>query len=296
MLPYLALSLAMLLWASAFIALKTVFAVFDPVFVLFCRMVIATLCMLPFLLGRGDRWKYRKGDWKWLLLMGMCEPCLYFLFEANALLRTSASQASMITSTLPLLVAVGAHFLLRERQSPLVWVGLSLSVSGVIWLTSGSEPDASAPAPVLGNFLEFMAMICATGYVLIAKKLSTRFSALAITATQTVLGAAWFGVILLTPWAHLPTHYPPTAVAWVLYLGVCVTLGAYGIYTWAVSRVPVALAGSFINLIPVFTLGMAASMLGERLSTPQWLAGVLVLLGVFISQAKRWPQRQVHKN
>jgi len=296
MLPYLALTLAMLLWASSFIALKIVFAVFDPVFVLFCRMIIATVCMLPFFLGRGERWKYRKGDWKWLLLMGLCEPCLYFLFEAAALLNTSASQASMITATLPLLVAVGAHFLLRDRQSPLVWVGLAISVAGVIWLTGGSEASEAAPAPVLGNFLEFLAMVCASGYVLIAKKLSTRFSALAITAAQTVLGSLWFGAILLTPWGQWPSHYPADAVAWVLYLGVCITLGAYGLYTWGVSKVPVALAGSFINLIPVFTLGMAAVMLNERMTAMQWLAAVMVLLGVFISQFKGWPQRRQQKN
>ena len=286
----------MLLWASSFIALKTVFAVFDPVFVLFCRMVIATVCMLPFLLRRGSRWRYHKGDWLWLLLMGLSEPCLYFLFEANALLHTSASQASMITATLPLLVAVGAHFLLRDRQHLPVWLGLAASLAGVVWLTSGSEADVSAPNPVLGNALEFLAMVCASGYVLIAKKLSPRYSALTLTATQTVLGTFWFGGILLTPWGQWPSHYPADAVAWVLYLGVCITLGAYGLYTWGVSKVPVALAGSFINLIPVFTLGMAAVMLNERMTAMQWLAAVMVLLGVFISQFKGWPQRRQQKN
>ncbi|MEQ6290029.1 DMT family transporter [Vogesella sp. GCM10023246] len=294
--PYLALCLAMLLWASSFIALKTVFAVFDPVFVLFCRMVIATVCMLPFLLRRGSRWRYHKGDWRWLLLMGLSEPCLYFLFEANALLHTSASQASMITATLPLLVAVGAHFLLRDRQRLPVWLGLATSMAGVVWLTSGSEADVSAPNPVLGNALEFLAMVCASGYVLIAKKLSPRYSALTLTATQTVLGTFWFGGILLTPWGHWPQHYPLDAMLWVLYLGAFITLGAYGMYTWAVGKVSVALAGAFINLIPLFTLAMAWLFLDEHLSCPQWLASLLVLGGVLLSQLRGWPQRSASKD
>ncbi len=290
MLPYIALTAAMLLWSSSFIALKTVFAVFDPLFVLFCRMIIASVCLLPFLLRRGQRWRYQAGDWRWLLLMGLCEPCLYFLFEAQALLHTSASQAGMITATLPLLVAVGAYFLLKDRQPHSVWLGLALSLAGVLVLTSGSEAQASAPNPALGNLLEFLAMLCATGYVLIAKKLSTRYSALVITATQTLMGSVWFGASLLTPWASWPQHYPLDAMLWVLYLGACITLGAYGMYTWAVGKVPVALAGAFINLIPLFTLVLAWLYLGETLNATQTLACVMVLGGVLLSQ---WRPRTV---
>lgn len=287
MLPYIALTAAMLLWSSSFIALKTVFAVFDPLFVLFCRMIIASVCLLPWLLRRGQRWRYQAGDWRWLLLMGLCEPCLYFLFEAQALLYTSASQAGMITATLPLLVAVGANFLLRDRQPRTVWLGLGVSLGGVLLLTGGSQADASAPNPALGNLLEFLAMVCATGYVLIAKKLSSRYSALVITATQTLMGSVWFGAALLSPWASWPQHFPLDAVLWVVYLGACITLGAYGMYTWAVGKVPVALAGAFINLIPLFTLLLAWLLLDERLNATQTAASVLVLGGVLLSQWRR---------
>jgi drug/metabolite transporter (DMT)-like permease len=192
----------------------------------------------------------------------------------------------MITATLPLLVAVGAHFLLKDRQPRTVWLGLALSLGGVLVLTGGSEAQASAPNPVLGNLLEFLAMLCATGYVLIAKKLSTRYSALVITATQTLMGSVWFGAALLTPWGSWPQHYPLDAMLWVLYLGACITLGAYGMYTWAVGKVPVALAGAFINLIPLFTLVLAWLYLDETLNTTQAFACVMVLGGVLLSQLR----------
>lgn len=287
MLPYLALCTAMLLWASSFIALKTVFAVFDPLFVLFCRMMIASSLLLPFMLWRGVRWRYQAGDWRWLALLGFCEPCLYFLFEAQALLHTSASQAGLITATLPVLAAIGAMLFLHERLGARAWVGIAVSLIGVAWLTLTGESSASAPNPWLGNFLEFMAMVCATGYVLIAKKLSTRYSALSITAVQTVMGSVWFGASLLTPWARWPQQFPLHAVGWVVYLGAVITLGAYGLYTWSVSKVPVARAAAFINLIPVFTLLLAGLLLGERLNGWQWLACVLVFGGVMLSQSKR---------
>jgi drug/metabolite transporter (DMT)-like permease len=118
MLPTFALSAAMLLWASAFIALKIVFVVFDPLAVLFARMVLASCCILPLLWQRAERWRYQRGDWRWMLAMGLAEPCLYFLFEAQALVNTSAAQASVITATLPLLTGVGAMLFLHEKMSP----------------------------------------------------------------------------------------------------------------------------------------------------------------------------------
>ncbi|RQO68628.1 EamA family transporter [Aquitalea sp. FJL05] len=289
MLPAFALSTAMLLWASAFIALKIVFAVFDPLAVLFARMIIASCCLLPMLWQRGERWRYQRGDWRWMLAMGLAEPCLYFLFEAQALVNTSASQASVITATLPLLSGVGAMLFLREKMTSRSWLGLAVSFAGVLWLTLDGQASAQAPHPALGNLLEFCAMLCATCYVLIAKRLSRRYSALAITGMQTVLGSIWFGAALLTPWAQWPAHFPLLPSLLVLYLGACVTLGAYGLYTWAVSKMPVAHASAFINLIPLFTVLLAWLLLDETLVGSQWLACLLVLGGVVLGQHKPSP-------
>ncbi|OBU85107.1 membrane protein [Chromobacterium subtsugae] len=287
MLPYLALTLAMFLWSSAFIVLKYVFQFYHPLAVLFARMLIASLCLLPLAMSGRIRWRYRRGDWRWLLAMGLAEPCLYFLFEANALTYTSASQAGVITATLPMLMAVGASLFLGERQPRQVWLGIALSFAGVIWLSMDSRSGPGAPDPLLGNALEFCAMVCACGYVLIAKRLSTRYSPLAITGIQALAGSAWFGLAMLTPWGQWPQRLLLAPSLWVLYLGAVITLGAYGLYTWAVSRIPVARAGAFNNLIPVFTVLLAWWLLGERFEAWQGLAGVLVFAGVWLSQRKQ---------
>ncbi|MGV8455706.1 EamA family transporter, partial [Pseudomonas aeruginosa] len=62
----------------------------------------------------------------------------------------------------------------------------------------------------------------------------------------------------------------------VVYLGVVVTVGAYGLYNFGVGRLPASQASGFINLIPVFTLVFAALLLGETLNGPQMLAAGLV--------------------
>ncbi|BEV73471.1 MULTISPECIES: DMT family transporter [unclassified Paludibacterium] len=285
--PYVAILTAMFLWSSTFVVLKLVFAVFDPMVVLFARMLVASLCLGLLVWWRGGvRFDYRAGDWKWLLAMGLIEPCLYFLFEARALQYTSASQAGMITSAMPFLVALGAMLFLREKVSLHKWLGLCLSCAGIIWLTLGSHPDEHAPDPWLGNLLELAAMCCSAAFVLIVKKLSDRYSPLVMTGMPALMGCLWFGAGMLLPGVQLPQHYPLGACLLILYLGAGVTLGAYGLHIWAVTRVPVTVAASFNNLIPVMTVLSAWIVLGETLSLPQMLACALVLLGVLIGQRR----------
>lgn len=74
------------------------------------------------------------------------------------------------------------------------------------------------------------------------------------------------------------------SVLWVGYLGVIVTLGGYGLFNFALSRVEASKAAVYVNLIPVFAVILAFIFLGERLTFEQLVASGIILSGVFISQ------------
>ncbi|MCJ1885332.1 DMT family transporter [Pseudomonas sp. LA21] len=281
------LVLAMALWGSSFIALKFAFQEMPAMWVIFARMALGSLIFLAAWRWRG-RIDYQPGDWKWLLGLAACEPCLYFIFESLALQHTSAAQAGMITALLPLLVAVGAFFLLHEKIARNTWLGFALAVLGALWLTLASESDGHAPQPLLGNFYELLAMLCATGYTLLLKHLSARYSPFILTAMQAFIGSLFFLPLALVS-SGVPTAPGPTGWFALIYLGSVVTVGAYGLYNFGVSRLPASQATGFINLIPVFTLIFAAVFLGEVLSGQQALAAGLVFIGVAFSQWRSAP-------
>lgn len=282
------LVLAMALWGSSFIALKFAFQEMPAMWVIFARMALGSLIFLAAWRWRG-RIDYRPGDWKWLLGLAACEPCLYFIFESLALQHTSAAQAGMITALLPLLVAVGAFFLLREKIARNTWFGFALAVLGALWLTLASDADDHAPRPLLGNLFELLAMFCATGYTLLLKHLSARYSAFILTAMQAFIGSLFFLPLALVS-SGLPPVPGPSGWFSLIYLGSVVTVGAYGLYNFGVSRLPASQATGFINLIPVFTLIFAALLLGEVLSGQQALAAGLVFAGVALSQWRGVPR------
>ncbi|MBU2645093.1 DMT family transporter [bacterium] len=288
LLPYLSLVCATLLWSSSFIALKVAFRVYDPMVVIFGRLFVATLFILIVLKPLRNL-RFRKGDLKYLVFMGLCEPGLYFLFEATALEYTSASQAGMITGTLPLIVGIAAWIFLKETLNIRTILGFMLALVGIALLSGSSEITANAPDPLFGNFMEFLAMVAATGYIISLKKLSDRYSSLFLTTFQAFFGTLFYFPILFLPTTQSPTVMNPLSAFAIVYLGVFVTFGAYGSYNYGVSQVPASQATAFINLIPVFTVIMGVLILDDRLTMIQYGAVAVVFTGIYLSQTKQKP-------
>lgn len=290
-LPVIGLLLAMVLWASSFIALKIAFRSYHPMVVIFGRMAVASVCFLILFIWFRSLADYRPGDLKYLLFMALCEPCLYFIFEAKAVENTTASQAGMITAMLPILVAFAAAWLLKEHVGFSTWVGSFIAVAGVCWLTLASVPTVDAPDPAKGNFFEFLAMVCATGYTITLKHLSSRYSPLFLTAIQAFMGSLFFFPFLLLPSTPLPAHFEPVAGLAILYLGAVITLGAYGLYNYGLKHIPANKACAYVNLIPVFSVILGWMVLGESFTANQCLAAGLIMLGVCISQRRTATQQ-----
>lgn len=282
---HLALLLAMVLWGSSFIALKVAVNEMAPMVVVFLRMAIGATAFLVVWPWLRHGFNYQPGDWKLLGGMVLFEPCLYFMFEAQALVYTSAGQAGMVTAMLPLMVAVGAYFFLGERNTKRQWLGFFIAVSGVVWMTLTSLESEQAPNALLGNFLEFLAMCTAVGYTLLVKHLVKRYSAFVLTALQSFAGVIFFfPLAMMSDW---PEKISLSTVGILVYLGLVITLGAYGLYNYSLAHVKATTAAGYTNLLPVISLLFSMLLLGERLNNIQWVAIVIVFFGVWLSQERK---------
>lgn len=284
LLPYLTLLCATLLWASSFVALKIAFRNFDPMVVIFSRMLVGSICFL-FLYRFYKNTTIHKKDLFSLFLMVLFEPCLYFLFEAKAIQYTTASQAGMISAFLPMLVAVGAFFVLKENLTAKIVTGLFISIVGVCWLSISGTPAMDAPNPALGNFFEFLAMVFAAGYTIVLKQLTnSRYSALFLTAIQAFAGSIFYFPLLFLPSTELPVTFEPVSLGAIIYLGSAVTLGAYACFNYGVSKIPAGQAAAFVNLIPVFSLFLGILILGDTFNPQQCAACLFIFSGLLVSQ------------
>ena len=274
---------AMMTWASSFIALKSAIGPMGPMSVVFGRMIVASLCFVYFIKS-FTKLEFTKKDVKYILLMTAFEPCLYFIFEAKALQYTTASQAGMITSMMPLMTAIGAGIALKEVIGKRLLTGSAIAVLGAIWLSLSAQSSENALNPLLGNTLEFLAMVCGAWYAIAIRYLSQRFSALFLTAAQAFVGAIFFLPLALWEYNTLEMHPTMETFGWILYLGVVVTIGGYGMFNLALSRIEASKASVFVNLIPVFTVFLAYLFLGETLNPTEMMASGVILFGVVVSQ------------
>jgi drug/metabolite transporter (DMT)-like permease len=282
-LPVVAILLAVMLWGGSFAAMRVTLKALSPWSVMWIRMITSVIILVPFA-GKLQLCGYRAGDWRLLIPMALLQPCFYFLLESNALRLTTSSQAGVIAASVPLMVSVGAWLFLNENLVRRTLVGLGLAMVGVVVLTLLNNPDGKAANPILGNLMEMGAMICAAANLIMVKRLSRRYSPWTLTALQVAAGAIFF-----LPGLWFLLQVPATAwtlpvVLSLLFLGGLVTLGAFGLYNWGMSRIAASRASVFINLVPVFAVAIGWGLLGESLSLAQCIAATVVICGVWFSQ------------
>ncbi|MBU0970152.1 MAG: DMT family transporter [Proteobacteria bacterium] len=294
MVPMAAVLTAVFLWGSSFSAMRIVLNDLTPMAAIFLRLFIASLCIIPFagklirpiLQKNGGKKNRKKGDWKLLGGMVLFQPCLYFAFESRALIYTTSSQAAIVSACLPLMAGVAAWIFLSEAINAKVIIGLVLSITGVILLTLFQNQSVTAPNPILGNLLELMAMVAACGYMILVKQLSSRYNTWTLTALQVMGGTLFFlpGVFPLL--SADPAIWTLKLILLLLFLGPCVSLGAFGLYNYGIRTIAVSKASICINLIPVIAMLLGWLVLGETLNFKQGVAVGIVILGVVISQHK----------
>jgi drug/metabolite transporter (DMT)-like permease len=280
LLPLALLAGAVLFWGTSFAAIKVALNSFTPMTTMWLRMAVATFAFAPFWV-RIPRPRYRAGDWKLLALAAFCIPCMYYLAEGYAVQLTTSSQAGVISAIVPLLVAAGAWVFLRERLNWQGAVAIALSLAGVAVLSLSGDAARSAPNPALGNVLELLAMLAAAGSMLAVKHLSTRYDPWWLTGMQAAVGAVFFLPMALASDPATWLNATPAAWACVAYLGVFVSLGAFGLYNSALKALPASRAALSINMVPAVALLTGWLVLGESLDAVQ-LAACAVVVGAVV--------------
>jgi len=105
-----------------------------------------------------------------------------------------------------------------------------------------------------------------------------------LTAIQSFVGFFFFMPFALWEYNTVAMDFNLNAILWVMYLGVVVTIGGYGLFNFALSRMEASKAGMFVSLIPVFTIILAFLILGETLTYIEVTASIIILFGVLATQ------------
>jgi drug/metabolite transporter (DMT)-like permease len=291
---YAAAVLSMLFWGLSFVWFKIVVKYYDPITIIFLRLLISGSLLLLFLYFTDSFERISRKDYKWFLLLAFTQPLCYFLGESFGLRLVLSTVASVIISTIPVFSPIIAYLTIKEKLSSYSLAGILISFAGVLIMVV--RKDLSLNAPIAGILLLFFAVLSALFYGVIIRRFSSHCSPFTIITAQNIIGMFYFlPLFLVIDFRHFITVKPTTElISALLQLAVFASTFAYLLYIIALRNFGLTRANIFTNLIPIFTAIASFIILGEQL-TPAKICGIIVVIcGVIISQ---WKQvRRLYKS
>ncbi|MFA6507819.1 MAG: DMT family transporter [Treponemataceae bacterium] len=287
-----AIIFAVVFWGFSFISIKIAVVVLPPMSLGAVRFVLAVVFLWFVKRKTSPKERLETRDLPHLIGAGLAGVTSYFFFENNGVLLVSASEASVIIGTIPVISMVAERAVFGGRIAKRRWMGAALSVIGV-WLVAGAAIAVSGE----GTGYLFMTGAAASWvlYCFLTRPLFARRSRIYIVFWQSVFGLIGFLPFVfreLPRWGRIDL----SIALHVAYLGIfCSALG-YWFYARALETLGVGAATVFVNLIPVITVVAGYFILGDRLTFLQWAGSAAVLLGVSLATWEGRAPHQVKEN
>lgn len=282
MLPLVAVAVTLVLWSSAFVAIRHLAHSFSPGSLSLGRLVVGSLALGVVLATRGWTTPARR-DWLGLVVIGVLWFGLYNVALNAGERRVDAGTAAMLIQLSPVLVAVLAAVFLKEKATPMLGVGLLVAFAGVVLIaTSTSDGGSRDPVGVL------LCLVAAAAYavsLIFQKPLVSRLSAIEVTWV-----ACTVGLVACLPFAGSLLRETSAAsagdIGWVVYLGVFPTAIAFSTYAFALSSMTAGNLSVTTYLVPPITVLLSWVFLSEAPPAMAYVGGVLCLVGVGLARRR----------
>jgi drug/metabolite transporter (DMT)-like permease len=291
-----AIGVTVLLWASAFVAIRHVIGEISAGPMALGRLLVGAAVLGLVVLVRPKArppagpggpsvalgWPARSA-WPRLLVVGVVWFAIYNVALNEAERRVDAGTAAMLVNIGPILIAVFAGLLLGEGFPRQLVAGLVVAFAGAVVI--GYATSTGGGADVWGAVLCVVAAVAYAVGVVAQKPLLSAASGLHVTLIVTVIGA-----VVCLPFAPaLVTEIQdarPSTVAWLAFLGVGPT--AVGFLTWAyaLARSSAGRLGAATYLVPPVVVVMAWLLLDETPAVLALVGGALCLVGVYVARRR----------
>ncbi|MCV2882012.1 DMT family transporter [Actibacterium sp. XHP0104] len=272
-----------LMWSSAFTSARIIVADAPPLLALSLRFLISGLMAIAIARALGQSWRLNGAQIKSTIIFGLCQNALYLGLNFFAMQTVEASLASIIASTMPLLVAALGWLIWRERLRPMGIAGLVAGFAGVAIIMSSRLGGGVDMVGVGLCLIGALALAVAT---LTVRSASSGGNLIMIVGLQMLVGSAVLGVIGLATETWVVTISPRWIAAFV-YTTLVPGLLATIIWFVLVGRIGAVRAATFHFLNPFFGVAIAAVLLNEKLGVMDLVGVAVIAAGILAVQLSR---------
>ncbi len=284
----------MLVWGGTFTSARILGNQLDPAVSAFLRFLIASVVMLAMLYYKEGRFPpVTKKQIFPLIGMGITGIALYNLLFFFGLVHAEASRGSMITATNPMITAVGAAFIFKEKFTLVRVAGFILCLVGATLIISRGDISGLLNDGVGIGELAFIgcAIVWAT-YTLIGRFLGNQsgedeLSSLAVIAYASTIGMFILFFVALNQGLFESIQ----AVTWgvsmnLMYLAILATVIGFVWFQEGIKVLGAAKAAVFIYFMPVSAVFWAYLILDEKLTMVLAVGATLVIIGIYLVNKK----------
>jgi drug/metabolite transporter (DMT)-like permease len=287
---FLVLVLVNLMWAFQFSGAKIATERLGPIAVALIPLAISTLLFAPLVrISRGKKpgSRWTPVVWRDLFLastLGIIPAQLGLTWGVE---HSLASNAAVLTMTIPVLTAMMAVMLLGERMTGVRWLSFALAIAGVLMVSDIDWKSVSIfrGTFLLGNLLILASCLGSAFYNTYTKKLLETFNPVELLVYSFLVTDVELGVLMLL------LERPSSAAFASLGVGVWASLLTMAIlslsvsmllYFWVIEKIDVTQASLSIYLLPVFGVLLSTVVVRERITAPLVVGGLLVFAATFL--------------
>jgi drug/metabolite transporter (DMT)-like permease len=280
------LALANLLWSGNWVAGRALRDVFEPTTLNFWRWVVATLVLAPFALprlrGKSALIRHHAGI---LLLLALCGVALFQSLVYLGLRSTTAVNAVLLNSSMPMFMLLCSWIIDRERASARQVSGMLLSLAGILVILARGDPASLLRLELQeGDFWILLAMPVWGVYSVLLKRRPTELGGLEFLFVISVAGTLMLAPLAAGFALHSAPRWPgATAALGVLYMGIGASVLAFFFWNRGVSVVGANVAGFTVHLLPAFGTALAILFLGEAFAGFHAAGIAIILAGVLLA-------------
>lgn len=283
LLAFLYLSLAMIFVGSSVVVGKLIISQFPVFLASGLRFLIASIIFLP--IPMRVRFKLMRKEVITLFLQSLLGIFGFNVLLLYGLKFTTASISGIITSSTPVVIALIAFLILKEKFNLKRVSGIILALIGIAVLNVMIySPVSGGSNLLLGNLLVFGAVVCEALFTIFGKLSLKRLSPFVVSAYINFI--AFFLFLPIAVLEGLKFDFPSVSVAgWlqIIYYGVIVSVVTYMLWYKGLSKVDASKAGIFTSLMPISALILSYFILSELLLPIHLIGTVLVIAGIILT-------------
>ncbi|MFJ1702815.1 DMT family transporter [Kitasatospora sp. NPDC088346] len=277
-----AASTTVVLWASAFVAIRGAGEHFGPGALALGRLLAGSVALVVLLAVRGEGVPPRAA-WPGIAVSGVLWFGAYMVALNWGEQQVDAGTAAMVVNIGPVLIALISGKVLGEGYPPRLLAGMAVSFAGAVVV--GLSMSGGGGSSLLGIALCLLAAVTYAGGVVAQKPALRHASPLQVTTFGCLVGTAAclpFSVQLVDQVGRAPL----SATLGVVYLGLFPTALAFTTWAYALARTTAGRMGATTYAVPALVVLMAWAVLGEVPALLTLAGGALCLAGVAVSRRR----------